>query len=76
MKREKYFKIIAYVIGALVVLTAALSLSYILYPLFTGMYAPKTILSLLIVLNLIIPISGIAAMSTFIILRNKELGGK
>ena len=72
MKREKQFKIVAYIIGALVILTAGMSLFYILYPLFTGMYAPKVILDILTVFNLIIPILGITAMCVFITLRHKE----
>jgi hypothetical protein len=71
MKLEKQFRIIAIIIGTLVIVTAAVSLCYILYPLFTGMYAPKIILNVLTVLNLIIPLSGIGAMCTFIILRHK-----
>ena len=72
LKREKQFKIVAFIIGALVILTAAISISYVLYPLFTGMYAPKIILEVLTVLNLIIPVSGIASMCVFIAIRHKE----
>lgn len=72
MKLEKTFKIIAYVIGILILITGMLSVYFVSYPLFTMQSAPQLILDILLVMNLIIPISGICSMIAFIYLKNKN----
>lgn len=72
MKLEKQFKIVAYIISALILITGLLSVYFIMLPFFIGVAAPKLIMNILTVLNLLIPCFGITAMSVFIVLRRKQ----
>jgi hypothetical protein len=66
------FKILAYIIAILIAITAILSVSFVVYPLFTANDAPQILLDILIVMNVTIPVLGIATMIAFIHYKNKD----
>ncbi len=72
MKIEKQFKILAYVLTVLIFITALLSMYFVMYPFVVGVSAPKIILDILTVLNLLIPSVGIISMLIFIFTRKKS----
>lgn len=76
IKLKKKFKIIAYVITALVLLTALLSAYSFIFSFVVGAAIPEMLSSLLGVLNFFIPCMGIATMCTFIFLREKQRNKK
>ena len=72
VKPEKQFKVLAYVIGVLILITAMLSIYFVIYPYLTNTFAPQIILDILLVMNLLIPTVGIASMIAFICYKNSK----
>ncbi len=71
MKRERFFKVVAYILVVLIAVTAILSVAFVLSPFFTRNEAPEYILSVLVAMNILIPSFGIGAMIVFIYLKRK-----
>ncbi len=71
-KLKKKFKIVAYVITALVLLTALLSFCSLMFLFVVGTAISESLASIIGFLNLFVPCAGIIAMCTFIYLRKKQ----
>lgn len=71
MKKEKCFKISAYVLGIAVFLTACISLAVSASVFFAHTKAPAVINTVMTVLNVLIPLVSISLMIVFINYKQK-----
>lgn len=71
MKKEKYFKISAYVLGIAVFLTACISLAVCTTVFFVHTKTPAVISTVMTILNVLIPLVSISIMIVFINYKQK-----